>query len=147
MVVQCKPTIRNEVVYVLQKVIQLDGIPYFHLVNDQETRVFDASIYMNFGLQTGDTVIAFTKKENCAGDPIMVLCHPRYQLHKVYPFKVYGIKTETIGDYMINYLELGDDLGLRQKLRINTNDIQADQKLIMCKVMGYVPGGLLLCMV
>ncbi len=132
----------HEETFVIEKIATLGEEKYLVLVNEEHRRMVDYSVYQNFGLKEGEEVKTVHKKENCAGDQVRMILHPRYLLNKTYRFVVKGFTQEEISGFKLNFMVLGDDTGFEHKMRINEGDRDKFQSIVKCKVAGISPGKL-----
>ena len=132
----------HEEYFVVDRITKLDNETVMILSNEENRRLINFDLYSSFGIQVGDRIKVVNKKENCAGDQVMMIMHPRYEVHQLYNFKVKAIAKEEISGYQLSFLIVADDFGFEQRIRINENDIEKYGDEIKCRVVGISPGKL-----
>lgn len=132
----------HEETFIVEKIAEFGEEQYLVLANADRSRVIDYSAYQDFGLKKGDKVKTVYKKENCAGDQVLMILHPRYLLNQSYEFLVKGFSDEIISGFKFCFIIVGDDFGFEHRIRINDDDKEKFQSTIKCRVMGISPGKL-----
>ena len=132
----------HEKIFIIERIADFGAEKYMVLVNDDKRRMVDFTLYSKFGLAVGDEITCVHKKENCAGDLVSMILHPRYKMNECYNFNVISIEQEEISGYKLFFLLLGDDFGFEHKIRINESDIQKYGDDVTCRVVGISPGKL-----